>query len=62
MIFPLFVAVDEYIAISKEKHGYNMEQVHLLCLKAMLICCSENDEKIKINKIYIFCRPCRHNS
>ncbi len=33
MIFPLFVAVDEYIAIAKEKHGYNMEQVKWLLLK-----------------------------
>lgn len=34
----LCFSVDEYIAIAKEKHGYNMEQVtvHFLLLKAAL--------------------------
>lgn len=27
LISSLFFSVDEYIAIAKEKHGYNMEQV-----------------------------------
>ena len=28
-VYSLFcVAVDEYVTIAKEKHGYNMEQVH----------------------------------
>lgn len=36
-LFFFSVAVDEYIAIAKEKHGYNMEQVIVHNLVTFLI-------------------------
>ena len=32
----VFNAVDEYIAIAKEKHGYNMEQVKFSTLTLLV--------------------------
>lgn len=29
--------VDEYIAIAKEKHGYNVEQVDTVCCTVLLV-------------------------